>query len=889
MKYQGFSFSLFTLLVIGCLTPSHIFAQTFTVQNGGTVVLQNSGTLDLGSTTSLNENGGNVTGNGQIKAKRTLNAPSGQDVAGLGAVITSSQNLGTTNIFRGHVEQSLGNRKSIKRYYGIYPLTNSGLDATLTFNYLDTELNNLPEDDLTLFRSDDSGANYTAAGYGSRDASTNKITLGGIDSFARFSAAAPDLFNYGSLTLNGIDQYMDISAVADDIAGSSAISVSFWVKPDFANQTDAGGVVPVGLNDASGSDLFNILIGAPGTQDQVVRLFDSSGLPIITGSTLSGDTWHHIAMTYDNGTATLYVDGQSAGQSSISLTLSTDDQWSIGQEFDSGSTSDFLDGSVDEVRIWNKALSQQEIQKNTFQPLKGDETALLGYYQLNNTPNGSSTNSNDGSLLQNPAFSAETYPNGTFITGNEGWRMMTTPVKQTSYSSLLDTLWTQGFTGADETTGTSNVYIWEESSRQFTSISDASVVPDGSTGFITYVYDDQDYDGTPEGFPKMIKTNSTQRSGNVSPTLTYTDSGTIADDGWNLVGNPFGASIDWDAASGLTTSNLDASFYVWSDSASGGSGDYLSWNGSAGTFGGGEIAPWQGFWVKANATNPDITFTDEVRTSGGIFRKQKPVAQLRFTLNGVVLSSKTILMFSENATLEKDELDAYKLQSLNNEYLSLFTKLSDGTGLDINAIPASTEESMAIDLDIDGSSLGGEYELAWKPENLPEDTKLVLVDNVTGIETGLTEASLYSFELERKAEKAPNGDFKSPAHQVVSPEVIKAKSTKSRFTILLNASSTSVGNEPDDDIPATVELNQNYPNPFNPTTTIQYGVPKTGEVTMEVFNMLGQKVSTLINRENKQAGRYSVQFDARNLSSGLYLYRLKAGNTVITKKLTLIK
>jgi hypothetical protein len=123
---------------------------------------------------------------------------------------------------------------------------------------------------------------------------------------------------------------------------------------------------------------------------------------------------------------------------------------------------------------------------------------------------------------------------------------------------------------------------------------------------------------------------------------------------------------------------------------------------------------------------------------------------------------------------------------------------------------------------------------------------------------------------------------------VFSPKVVKAKSTKARFTIILN-SQTSVGTEGLDDLPRQVELSQNYPNPFNPTTTINYGVPETGAVTLEVFNMLGQKVATLINRENKQAGRFSVQFDAGNLASGLYLYRLKAGNTVITKKLTLIK
>ncbi|MDZ7806258.1 MAG: T9SS type A sorting domain-containing protein, partial [Gracilimonas sp.] len=234
-------------------------------------------------------------------------------------------------------------------------------------------------------------------------------------------------------------------------------------------------------------------------------------------------------------------------------------------------------------------------------------------------------------------------------------------------------------------------------------------------------------------------------------------------------------------------------------------------------------------------------------------------------------------------------LDAYKLKSLNTDYLSLFTKLTDGSGLDINAIPVSTEESMAIDLDMDGSSLGGTYELDWNPKNIPEDIRLVLVDNKTGNEIDLNNASSYSFELESKAKSASKEGLKSPQHRVISPEVIKAKSIESRFTILLNASGTTTGTEVGNDIPATVELQQNYPNPFNPTTTIKYGVPAGGVVSLEVFNMLGQKVATLINGENQQAGRHSVQFDASSLSSGIYIYRLKAANTVVTKKLTLIK
>lgn len=89
-------------------------------------------------------------------------------------------------------------------------------------------------------------------------------------------------------------------------------------------------------------------------------------------------------------------------------------------------------------------------------------------------------------------------------------------------------------------------------------------------------------------------------------------------------------------------------------------------------------------------------------------------------------------------------------------------------------------------------------------------------------------------------------------------------------------------------IPVEFTLQQNYPNPFNPITQIRYGIPKASKVQLEVFNTLGQNVSTLVN-ERKAAGWHTAVFDASGLSSGFYIYRIKAQDFVSTKKLMLIK
>jgi len=96
------------------------------------------------------------------------------------------------------------------------------------------------------------------------------------------------------------------------------------------------------------------------------------------------------------------------------------------------------------------------------------------------------------------------------------------------------------------------------------------------------------------------------------------------------------------------------------------------------------------------------------------------------------------------------------------------------------------------------------------------------------------------------------------------------------------------GNDPPHGVPREYDLSQNYPNPFNPSTLIRYAIPVKSHVLLTVHNLLGQVVATIVNGE-QEAGFHEIRFEAPNLASGVYLYRLEAGKFVQTKKLTLIR
>jgi fibronectin-binding autotransporter adhesin len=246
----------------------------------------------------------------------------------------------------------------------------------------------------------------------------------------------------------------------------------------------------------------------------------------------------------------------------------------------------------------------------------------------------------DGSNYFNLTTSAPTIQTQTTFAGSEGWRMIAAPNKVTVGSMFADPFATQGFTGSTYPLLQPNLLWWDETS-QGTSLA-AWNKPSASgdflkagRGYMFYIFDGADLadasDNYNDGLPLPMTVvgaeqpllpafdfgvTATTRSSSSHDTLYVENS--LVDYGWNLVGNPTPNTINWNA-SGWTKTNIDGTIYIWDPADT--SGGYSVWNGTTGTNNivDGLIAPFQAFWVKANAASPILKCDNGVKTTGGNF------------------------------------------------------------------------------------------------------------------------------------------------------------------------------------------------------------------------------------------------------------------------------
>jgi len=476
---------------------------------------------------------------------------------------------------------------------------------------------------------------------------------------------------------------------------------------------------------------------------------------------------------------------------------------------------------------------------------------------------------------------------GQVISGSsDHFRMMSSPVAGEIYGDLLDELWTQGMTGADATSGDANVWKFDLANQSFTSdpIEDISSSGESLTagqGFLVYVFADTDNDGD-DDLPVILSVSGTENSGNV----TVPSSGSIANNAWTFAGNPYASTIDWDL---VTQTNVTTSAYVWDSQAS--TPAYISWNSSSGSLTDGLIAPYQGFWIQGSGGSGSITIAeaDKSSTAGTFYKTMNDsTGSMSFAISsGEDYEDNAFVSFMTNGETGMDNSDAYKLLPMTASERVVGVSYAEGNGLDINNLPYVSESSINIPLDVMYLTLDEDYNfvtqaedvnMTWDLSSLPGHISMTLIDNISGYVIDLTQQSEVTFATVEK------GSFPAYGSGGVS---IYPQVGESRFTLTAAYSPLSAADEATN-VPKEFALHPAYPNPFNPSTTIRFDLPEEGFITMSVYDITGKLVETLVN-EILPTGNHVVTWDPKDLSSGLYIVQLNAGNKTFNQKITFLK
>jgi hypothetical protein len=299
------------------------------------------------------------------------------------------------------------------------------------------------------------------------------------------------------------------------------------------------------------------------------------------------------------------------------------------------------------------------------------------------------------------------------------------------------------------------------------------------------------------------------------------------------------------------------------------------------------------FYITGNMTGKDFVVTNAAAKVVGLLKKEdgSPAPFASVNLGYQIINSG---YFSYYADTDANGLFQFGIETsrlTGQEWtLDAYLRSSETTEnyidarITLNPINNGDSVYKVLTLYDADASITGKVSFSGNSTNIPQITIIALTDSTQSVAYNNTTDGNYTLKVSSKilANNVFGINLPTGYGQITLNDVAPG-ATNADLNYLLTDVKDNISN-----LPESFSLSQNYPNPFNPSTTISYSLPKSGHTTLKVFNILGNEVANLVN-EDKAAGQYNVKFDASNLPSGIYFYKIQSGSFVETKKMILLK
>ncbi len=479
---------------------------------------------------------------------------------------------------------------------------------------------------------------------------------------------------------------------------------------------------------------------------------------------------------------------------------------------------------------------------------------------------------------------------------DDGWRMMGAPVSDFTVARLADLNLVQGVTNQYPAVGV-NLYTGYSGTAFTPATSTANALTPGR-GFLWYLYDidcNPPVNACDGSGPNTTGTSQSytlpmalQGTGAELSTATVSVPLSSAGNGFNLVANPFRASLNTSGLASWANGTLASSAgQIW---------DPADETYTLTTELGNVVSAWQGLFIQ-NATTGGATtlaIPATARTTGGTFVGREGAAGeafVAFRLAGTTpdgaptLDRAAVLAFAEDATPEWDLLDASKLTPLAPAYATAaFVGQRDGeTEAQAQFSLPSAPGQFTVPVVIDAVGTSPTLTLSWPTlQNVPETWSFSLRDLQTGAIVDLRQATSYSFSVAPEAARTGGPDTWLDETTTAAQAAARRAARFELVVAIGNVVSTGV------ELPTVFALDAVRPNPTSGAASVRFALPDAATVSVTVYDLLGRQVAVLAEGA-RAAGWHTADLGAARLSAGSYLVRMQAGTFTATQRVTVVR